>query len=281
MSWIVRILLIAGFTISASADSPGFAQNAARSAAAPNAELSLESRKNAARALFNEGLKLLDAQHWAAATDRFERARRLHASSRITYNLTTALMETGRLVYASQLLRELTSAHGVERSVKDAAEQRLLSLQNRIGTLTIVADVDLAGTTVELDGRSLDKASLNVAMTVDPGEHTLLARREGATFMSRMVSVQEGQSTTVHLAMPARLSSKVDSLPRITTPLPQSNALSLKEEETQPSAPPSLWLWASIGSTAVVGAVVAAVLLSRQNVDVIEGTAGTARLQGP
>lgn len=240
------------------------------------------NRKAAARALFEEGLKLLEAQHWTAATDRFERARRLHASPRITYNLTTALLQTGRLVYASELLRELLTTAAVERSVQEAAEQRLHALRDRLGTLTVVVEGDLSGTTVEFNGRALDNALLDVPMPVDPGEHAVVARRDGEALVSRTISVQEGENRKLHLAIPARL-LRVPSAPLRSSAPPTYEPMALESTSQIKPEPPSSrhWLWVGVGVVAVASVVVGALWLSKANGEVVNGTAGTTTLRAP
>ncbi len=237
------------------------------------------SRKAAARALFEEGLKLLEAEHWAAAVDRFERARKLHASPRITYNLSVGLIQQGRLVYASELLRELTGTAAVERSVQSAAEERLQTLRERIGTLTITVEGDLSRTTLELDSRPLETALLDVAIPVDPGDHRVVARREGQELVSRTIAVEEGQARRVQLALPAR---PIRTLPQpaLATAL-RANSLDLKPQERADNGiATSTWMWLGVGVGVVATGIVTALLLSRDGADPIAGSGGTASLRG-
>ncbi|MCG5056180.1 MAG: hypothetical protein KA712_24800 [Myxococcales bacterium] len=240
------------------------------------------SRKAAARALFDEGLRCLDAGDWAAASDRFERARRLHASPRITYNLTTALVRLGRLVYASELLRELTGAAAVERSVQTAAQERLDQLQARLAWLTLVVEGDLTDTRLELDGRLLDVAMVDVPLPVDPGEHTVRARRDGQALLSRTVTLPEGQRLQVHLALPSR-----PLLLATPNPAPPLNPLTLgvvAKGESIPSETPGAgrvpWGWVGAGAALVAGVAVSALLLAGGSDVPVSGNAGTLTLRG-
>lgn len=246
------------------------------SAVVPSA--STVNRKASARALFEQGLELLEAQHWAAAADKFERARQLHASPRITYNLTTALLQLGRLVYASELLRELTTQAAVERSVQEAAETRLKELRERLGRLTVMVDGEAQGLRVELDGRALDPALLDVPMPADPGEHTVVARREGVVLLQKTVHVHEGQEERVHLAVPAR--------PVLLPPPPAATeeAVTLSSPEAPAASPGSssrLWLWVAIGAGLAAGVVATTLAWPEGGGEFVDGTAGTATLRGP
>lgn len=237
-------------------------------------------RKAAARALFEEGLKLLEAEHWAAARDKFERARQLHASPRITYNLTTALVQLGRLVYASELLRELTTTAAVERGVQTAAESRLRDLRGRIGSLNVTVDGDRNGLVVELDGRPFDLALLDVPTPVDPGEHTLAARRDGETLVTRTVSVREGERASLHVAVPAR---PVRLPPATVPPITARDPLQLDAtgDEALERGPSRTLLWVGLGLATIGGAVATWFLLSSGDPARVEGNAGTATLRAP
>ena len=56
------------------------------------------------------------------AIGHFQRALELHPSPQITYNLTTALMNLGRLVRAAELLRQVSRDPTVSAEVRQAAE---------------------------------------------------------------------------------------------------------------------------------------------------------------
>ncbi len=277
---VIRLGLAAGVAVMLLA--VGLCDVRAQEVAEPPSTRAGTNRKAAARALFEEGLKLMEAQHWTAATDRFERARRLHASPRITYNLTTALLQTGRLVYASELLRELITTAAVERSVQEAAEQRLHALKDRLGTLTVVVEGDLSGATVEFNGRALDNALLDVPMPVDPGEHAVVARRDGKALVSRTMSVQEGENRKLHLAIPARL-LHVPSASLAASAPPAHDPMTLQTSAQPKPEPPSsrLWLWVGAGVVATASVVVGALWLSKADGAVVEGTAGTTTLGAP
>ena len=152
------------------------------------------SRRAAARGLFEEGVRLLSEQKWAAAADRFERARTLQPSPRITYNLTSALTEMGRFVYASELLRELVNAREIEPALQQAAKQRLDKIQGQIAGLVVMVEGDTTAAEISLDGRVIEMVLLSVPVPVDPGEHRLVVRRAGKEVLTREIRISEGRT---------------------------------------------------------------------------------------
>jgi hypothetical protein len=154
-------------------------------------------RTAAARALFQEGLVHADAGRWPDAANRFERAQALRASPEIAYNLSTALTQLGRLVRASELLREIGTDPHAAASVKQAAARRLAALLPRLAHLTVQAPP--AGEQVLLDGRRLDPVGLGVALPIDPGPHTVELRQGTATVLTRGITLAEGQRRSVSL----------------------------------------------------------------------------------
>lgn len=174
------------------------------SAAAPPASAQREdlARAFAARALFEQGLAFLDAQQWALAADRFERARALRPSPQITYNLTTALIPLGRLVSASELLSRLSRDPEAPAEVREAAELRRRQLAPRLATLLITRGPGLDDAALRLDGRPLDEALIGVPFPVDPGVHTVSALRGDREVAFSTVDLGEGAAGSTRLERP-------------------------------------------------------------------------------
>lgn len=168
----------------------------ARQAAAQGSEA---ERSAAARALFQEGNSLLQAEAWAEAADRFERALALRQSPQITYNLTTALVALGQLVRTTELLRALERADDTPEAVVTAAAARRAEIAPRIGRLTIRAPGDRADVVLEMDGRTLAWAMVGVELPADPGRHALRAVRGDRTLDEAEVVVPEGGAAAATL----------------------------------------------------------------------------------
>lgn len=227
-------------------------------------------RQAAARALFEEGLEHLRAERWDEAADRFERAHALRPSAEIAYNLSSALIRLGRLVRASELLRQVAQSPQAPDRVRAAAESRLEQVLPRLARLTVRIDGPSDRLVVTVDGRTLDRAMIGVAFPIDPGSHTVEASRAGQRVYERTLDVVEGGAVeaTVRVA------------PLAATPAPPgATSLAVRpdaEPERTPRAPARWWLWA-LGAAVAAGVATAVVVASsggraqpeRGNVDTI------------
>lgn len=211
-------------------------------------------RTAAARALFEEGLELLDAEQWEQAADRFQRALALRPSPQITYNLTSALVPLGRLVRASELLRQVTLDPTATPEVRQAAETRRAQIAPRIASLTVVPSAELERADFFLDERPLDLVLIGVAVPIDPGRHTVTARLQGREVAHRAVDLLDGEAVEVSLEL-SRAAGEVDAGP-VAAPAP---ARSETERRRPSSVARRWWFWTILGAVVVGGAVAAGV----------------------
>lgn len=209
-------------------------------------------RTAAARGLFQEGLELLDAEQWEEAADRFQRAMELRSTPQIVYNLTSALIPLGRLVSASELLRQLLRDDATSAEVRAAAEARLEELLPRLSSLTIRLAPNLDGAEVLIDGASLDPALIGVAAPVDPGSHNITARL-GDVEATEGVTLEEGSAEELLLeASPDQAMS--------------SASAQVDAGDGEPRSRPIVrrwWFWTIIGTVVIAGAVTGGVLGAR------------------
>jgi len=196
-----------------------------------------------ARALFTEGVGFVDAEQWTEAADRFERARALYDSAVIHFNLATVYLELGRLVEASEHLRDVIRRDDGEEDVRRAARERLTDVDARIAHLTI--RVEGEADEVTRDGATVPSVALGVAAPVDPGRHELRALRGGDVVAEETVELAEAASEEVVLVVPA---SVVIGDPELPDPDPDPTV------DDEPFYA-SWWFWTIVG-VVVVGAAV-------------------------
>jgi len=220
----------------------------------------------AARALFLEGLELLDGGQWEEAADRFQRANELRSSPQILYNLTSALVQLGRLVRASELLRQIDRDAEATDQVREAARSRLAEIQARIASLDITLDDSLAGAEVFVDSTPLDPALLGVEAPVDPGQHVISARVAGEVVATREVTLSDGEVAEVRLEALANAEAVTGTADEPTAPQDESR-------RTRPLVR-RWWFWTIIGTVVVSGAITAGVLASRPDEDLPEPIGG-------
>jgi hypothetical protein len=240
---------------------------------APAAHAQDERDSASARALFEEGVKLAKVPDWTQAADRFERSLELRRSPVVAWNLATAWIELGRLVEASELLREIVRDEKAKKPLKKDAEKVLAEIEPRIGKLTVsVAKGSEPPPEVRVDDRALAPASIGAAMPADPGQTRVTALRDGNIVFDQTVTIASGGSQTVEIALRA-LGPKPTPAP-VVVPTPEETARSAPREEPAPYAEepyeepeesdsifesPIFWVAAGV---LVAGGVVTAVLVA-------------------
>ena len=212
-----------------------------------------ESRA-AARALFREGVDLLDSEQWAEAADRFERARALQDSPQIVYNLTTALVEMKQLVRAAELLRGLEREGQAPRAVLRAATARRETIEPRIGQLTIHVTGPRDGVRLQMNGAELAWVMVGVSLPADPVPHAVIAYRSDAAesdeaLAQASVTVEEGSEAELLLELPPPPARVVA---RAIEPEVEPFAVPLDEES--PDRGGRRWWIAVVVGVVVVGA---------------------------
>lgn len=241
--------------------------------------------------LFKDGLKSLEAERWQEAADRFERAYTLRPTPEIAYNLTSALVKLGRLVRASEFLREVAQDAHASPRVRDAAAVRLAQVEPCLARLTVL----LAGADVVvlLDGHPLDTALLGVAIPVDPGRHTITARRADDTFFVRDVTLADAGTADIEIVAPAAV--PLDAAPVRDTSAPDARGIDVAPDvqpapplpaavlRPDPPAPASTpiygrwWFWAGAGAL-VLAAGTTALLARPQSTQPETGNVGNVHV---
>jgi hypothetical protein len=226
-----------------------------------------------ARALFEEGLRHVDAEQWALAADRFARVLSLRYSPVAAYNLALARARLGSSVLALEGLRELLAKPSLEATVRDAALALQEEQQARVGWMTVRVSGECMNCSVQLDAKQLPPAALNVAVPVDPGSHALSLVRDEQTVASSNLNVAPGARVEGKLLAPRAL---------VAAPVPQSAAQPAQDDfSSAPAAPAaalatasdsdpqqpkgsllsSPWFWGGVGILAA-GVVTLGVVLS-------------------
>jgi hypothetical protein len=214
------------------------------------------SRAASARALFSEGVGFADQTQWADAADRFRRALALRDSPVIAYNLASALVQLGKLVEASELLRHIGAYQDADAELRKSAETTLAEISPRIGRITVHAEGLRPGDRVGIDDRQLLEAQLDVAVPIDPGVHLLAAQRGEEILDSRTIEVSQGGSAAVTLQL-VRAPQPNEVARAAQTSAPVVGA----DSESKRPLTDQWWFWAGMG-TAAVAVVVVAVLVA-------------------
>jgi hypothetical protein len=151
-----------------------------------------------ADALFREGRLLILAGDYPHACPKFAESLRLDHAPGTLLNLADCEEHISRVATAWEYFRELSRELPSTDERQSFAAQRAAALEPRLSRLTVRASTSFpSGITVWRDEVELERASLDVALIVDPGVHTVLVSKGDSVLYRVEVEVGDGQSRLV------------------------------------------------------------------------------------
>jgi len=216
----------------------------------------------AARDLAKEGVRLARAGNCEAAIPKLERARELYESPVIpAVALGDCLIRAGRLVRGTEILQMVVRANlgpkaeSVNLAAKEQAKRLLEPALPKIAKLVVQlegpAGVDAA---VTIDKQPLPKSLVGIGRPSDPGEHVVEASGRGVQTVSRVVTLAEGQESTVTLTLVA-----------VVAPPPPSPPGAAIAPQERPSRLPAIILLGVGGAGIVTGGVTGVLALTTRS----------------
>ena len=173
----------------------------------------------AAEVLFQQGRAASDKGDVATACVKFRESNRLDPAVGTVFNIGDCEEKLGHLATAWQLFREVVQRLPPADERVTIAKQRATALDKRVPRLTVhLADGSPAGAKVSRDGSELGAASLDVALPVDPGEHTIEVDAPGRARSSTKVSLAEAETKTIEARAGAPSSAGPSSSGTTTAP---------------------------------------------------------------
>jgi hypothetical protein len=170
-----------------------------------------DATRSAARNLGLEGVQAYQANDFAGANEKLERAYRVLRAPSLGLWAARALVKIDHLVEAGERYLEVTRLpisggdEAVQRQAKADAQSELDALTPRIPNIVVQVDGgDTASVTVTIDGVPLNTALIGVGRPVDPGAHHVSAAR-GAERAELDVDIHEGERkpALLHFGAPA------------------------------------------------------------------------------
>jgi hypothetical protein len=151
----------------------------------------------AAEALFRLGREALQRQDYRTACDKFAESQRLDPAPGTLINLGECKAKLGLLASAWQHYREASDLLvGDDR--RPLAERAAAALEPRLSRLNIRLDPSAPdATSVRRDDLELARGSLDLALPVDPGEHTVVVKAPGHEAKEYRVTLSEAQVETL------------------------------------------------------------------------------------
>jgi hypothetical protein len=155
----------------------------------------------AARALFDEGRRLMAAGDYQSACAKFEESQRLRAGIGTRFNLAECYEKLGKTASAWSLYLAVAAETRAQNQLEreQLAREAAARLEPRLSRLTIVVAEAGAGLVLRLNGTELGAASFGVATPMDPGRYEVEARAPGREPWQGEVDVPDAGDTTLEV----------------------------------------------------------------------------------
>jgi hypothetical protein len=207
-------------------------------------------RTTMARALFDEGVRHLDAGHWSEAQDRFARVIDLRYSPVALYNLGLAQARCGHSVVAAATLRKLLADLSLEPKVREPASALLAEVEAQFAWITLSVSKSCETCAVYVDQELWPAAALNVVVPIDAGTHTLELRRGLTLVRTERVTVAAASRTQAVLGAPLDARAAALAATKVSAPLVATGRVPAADPHAAHGGSTLLhspWLWGAMG----------------------------------
>jgi len=166
-----------------------------------------DSAKQEAGTRFERGVKLYEAQDFAAALAEFEAAYRLVPRYQVLFNVGVTQKRLFRYNDAVRSLKRYLELGGdkVPQDRRDAVDRELSEIRALVAE--VVVKVDGLPASLEVDGRLVGETPLAGPLLLAGGHHQLRASRDGYDPASQEIDVVSGER--VEVALSPKLKARV------------------------------------------------------------------------
>ncbi len=199
-----------------------------------------------AEGLFDDARHLVDAGKFDEACPKFAESLRLSPTLGTRLNLAHCYELQGKIASAWGEYKELARLATHDRKRLAIAKERVAAIEPQLPHTTITGAADV-GTTMKLDGKTLDAAVLGTSFAIDPGDHTLEVSAPKKKTSTTHFHVDPGETKDV--AMPALEDAAPPPpppTPKVTTPPPA------EQPHYETSQPKLIGGWVAVGGGAAV-----------------------------
>jgi hypothetical protein len=193
---ILKYLSACTLAVTLTSSATGFAQSSPVASTSPDEALS-----ETARELFTKGVKASQQQKWGECRAAFLAAFGVKKVAQIAGNLALCEEKLGLYQDAAEHIAFFLSAERPDTPPerRAAGEAVLREASAKVATVHVRVDVD--GADVLVDGRAIGVSPLATAVFLDPGSHTIAARKDGIPTVEVTVDARAGASTGVPLKL--------------------------------------------------------------------------------
>jgi hypothetical protein len=209
----------------------------------------------AARQLFTEAVSALDQEEWERAAELLEQVLELRHTPQIAYNLSTALMHTGDLARAAEIVEQILADPAASERVRRAATARQRRLASRVPLLTLHLEEGVDPGQVTLDGRPLSATDIDVERRVNPGDHRIEVTLESRGVLAQNISLAEGEQREMTVSPLVWAESSESATATVGVDADGTNSGN-DGRGGRKSIARSWWLWTIVGA-AVAGTALA------------------------
>lgn len=154
----------------------------------------------AAEALFDDGVRLMESEHYTEACEKFRASHELEPQLGTLLRLADCFDRTGKTASAWALFKQAASTAKLRDQLdrERIASARAADLEGRLSRLwlRIAADDQPAGLELKLNGIKVPAATWNTAVPVDPGLQNVEASAPGFRTWAGSVDVPAGAGET-------------------------------------------------------------------------------------
>jgi hypothetical protein len=161
-----------------------------------------------AETLFKTALERMDKGDWTTACAKFAASQEMDPAVATLVKLSQCREHEGKLAEAWYLLQEALKLNHDKGEVEKRRSEleaftkvQIQAIEGRLPRLRIQVNDAPPGLSISRDGQSLPVASLGEAMPANPGAHKVLVSAPGFVAQSRDVTLREGQSLDVTIAL--------------------------------------------------------------------------------
>jgi hypothetical protein len=234
-----------------------------------------DATRASARQLGYSGVEAYEAQNYAAASDKLERAYRVLQVPTLGLWSARALVKLGKLVEAQERylkVGRLAVSGGdadVQRKAQADAARELAGLEPRLSSLQIeLTDANADDVALSIDDSPIASALIGEPRPMNPGAHTLVARR-GVEEKRVNVTLAEGEKQRVTLSFSgASTTTGSAAPPHASAPHVTSDAPSAAPADRSTGSTQRLLGWVSVaagGAGLAFGGITGGLALSKKS----------------